>query len=745
MTDETSDNNRNEAKESQQESDSKNIVFASNEQWENHEESLKNRWYELFEDGEYPGEYIPVEHDIPSEFSSERDECEYEDEFEDEDVAENCVIEPVFSEQDTVPVKRADVPGNRVYQGITVELYTQDALKKFSAMNFHPERKVVVDNVLKKIKSHGPTLEYRVNETILNNLRALQQSNPHAKEVIQHVLSVVEMSLTFQRPQRIKPILIVGEPGSGKTVIAIKIAKALSVPYQLISIDSIQTGSVIAGSDYTWSNTQPGTVFDLLFSREDRVGNPVIILDEVDKAAKHGGMPSPVSPLHGLLEEETSRCFEDCSIPLAINTRFILWIATANSVTLLDDAIRSRFETFRLSLPKGEDARTVTSSMARDLITEKCLHLAAGPYNFSDDVLNELQQFSLRVQKSILEDSLTKFMLEYSTGTLQRCHLVIKDDCHCVDEVPPSGHSLLITQQSYRSCRKYLDNMEQGPKRENLGRLLDTTIASGFCRSHRFDPSAQESLHAMKKHWPQFVDVIDYVLSVVISSQSTQRALSLEPLLLVGEPGVGKTAFVYELASVLKSVMHLLSMNSVHHSVQLFGDQHTGEPGCIFNILHKSAVMHPVILLDEFDKARPDIANLMLGLTEGTTARDFKDQALSLSLDASQVIWVATANDARLIDDAVLSRFVLFDIAKPQNEAAVVVFHEILKSMLQKFGWEQACTIADEALSALLALVPRVQRNVLRPAISRMINEQRTHLLLSDFDLPNSKRRSGFY
>ena len=64
MTDETSDNNRNETKGSQQKTEQDGISLISKKRWSHREEAINNRWKELFEDPEVS----PDDEEIPPEY-----------------------------------------------------------------------------------------------------------------------------------------------------------------------------------------------------------------------------------------------------------------------------------------------------------------------------------------------------------------------------------------------------------------------------------------------------------------------------------------------------------------------------------------------------------------------------------------------------------------------------------------------------------------------------------------------------
>ena len=88
------------------------------------------------------------------------------------------------------------------------------------------------------------------------------------------------------------------------------------------------------------------------------------------------------------------------------------------------------------------------------------------------------------------------------------------------------------------------------------------------------------------------------------------------------------------------------------------------EGGKVFEALVEGEYANPVIVVDEIDKASADAQYDPLGalysLLEHDTAGSFIDEFAEVAIDASQVIWVATANGVFRFDG---HRFVRFSLA----------------------------------------------------------------------------------
>ena len=93
------------------------------------------------------------------------------------------------------------------------------------------------------------------------------------------------------------------------------------------------------------------------------------------------------------------------------------------------------------------------------------------------------------------------------------------------------------------------------------------------------------------------------------------------------------------------------------------------EGGKVFEALVDGEYANPVIVVDEIDKASSDAQYDPLGalysLLEYDTAQSFTDELAEVAIDASQVIWITTANDARGIPDPILNRMNVFEVQAP--------------------------------------------------------------------------------
>ncbi|MDA8060235.1 MAG: AAA family ATPase [Nitrospiraceae bacterium] len=165
------------------------------------------------------------------------------------------------------------------------------------------------------------------------------------------------------------PLLLLGDPGVGKTRFFQRLAKAFNVPSQARIDCAVATaGWILSGTSSTWANAKPGEIFALLTTYRHGLGNPLIFLDELDKA-RENRESSPLHTLYTLLEPEGARQFRDEFCPIRIDASRLLWVAAGNDLSGIPDPILSRFRVFTVPSPTPGEKRQIAARIWEELRT----------------------------------------------------------------------------------------------------------------------------------------------------------------------------------------------------------------------------------------------------------------------------------------------------------------------------------------------------------------------------------------
>ena len=181
---------------------------------------------------------------------------------------------------------------------------------------------------------------------------ALESEFPWFAEVTAWILRQLAVRGSGTLGFKIPPLLLLGPPGVGKTSYLQRLAELSGLPFLSLSLAGKSDNRDLAGTARGWGTGHPSRVIALI--KETRTANPIVLLDEIDKAGGSNHNGRITDTLLTLLEPASSAKFYDDFLWGHADLSRVSWIATANATATLPTTLLGRMEVKRVPHPKQE-------------------------------------------------------------------------------------------------------------------------------------------------------------------------------------------------------------------------------------------------------------------------------------------------------------------------------------------------------------------------------------------------------
>lgn len=197
-------------------------------------------------------------------------------------------------------------------------------------------------------------------------VRYLRGAAPWLVAAIDRIDAQLRLQLWAGRPWiAFRPLLLAGPPGCGKSHLARLIGQRAGTGHAVLDLAGISDARTIEGTARGWTSTQP--CFPAIAMQQAMTANPVLTLEEIDKAGGSARNGDPLSVILTMIERSTAHAYYDRCLMAPIDLSHVNWIMTANDASRLPAPLRSRLDIVEVARPDPEHFDGLVGNILRDL------------------------------------------------------------------------------------------------------------------------------------------------------------------------------------------------------------------------------------------------------------------------------------------------------------------------------------------------------------------------------------------
>lgn len=217
-------------------------------------------------------------------------------------------------------------------------------------------------NLIEQLLNKHTRLLPAVTKAQVKAVNDLKKRFPHFSDYLDWICQSLRFSEACAMPIMIKPHLLIGPPGLGKSVIVRHICTALGLAHNRLNLPDVTANFVLSGMSSSWAGAKPGFIAESLAAGP----LPWLILDELDKCGNDTRYP--IQPtLLSMLESSTAGEFRDECLETSLDIRPLIFTFTANEIESIDPALLSRLHIVSARQPTPAEMPSIVRSVDVEL------------------------------------------------------------------------------------------------------------------------------------------------------------------------------------------------------------------------------------------------------------------------------------------------------------------------------------------------------------------------------------------
>lgn len=197
-------------------------------------------------------------------------------------------------------------------------------------------------------------------------IETLRREFPWMAGVIDAVEAQMRLAAAMDRWRlHVRPMLLVGPPGGGKTRFALRLAELSGCGHGLLNAGGSTDNRLLAGTARGWSTTYPSLPAQVI--ARTGCANPVIVIDEIEKSGASDRNGRITETLLTMIEPVSARQWPDECLVAPLDLSRVNWILTANSLTGLGAPLLSRLEIIETGMPAPEHFDDLLAGVLADI------------------------------------------------------------------------------------------------------------------------------------------------------------------------------------------------------------------------------------------------------------------------------------------------------------------------------------------------------------------------------------------